>query len=93
MEALNTFLYGTLTALSFVAGLFFVRYWRMTRDRFFVFLVITFWALAAHWASIAGGTDEHAVSYYLPRLGAFLVLLIGIADKNRRGATVISDEG
>ncbi len=93
MDALNPFLYGTLTALSFVAGLFFVRYWTLTRDRFFVFLVITFWALAAHWASISGGTDEQSVSSYLPRLGAFLVLLIGIADKNRRGTTVIADEG
>lgn len=85
MEALNTFAYGMLTALSFIAGVFFVRYWRQTRDRFFVFLVIAFWALAANWASLAGNSnEEHAAYFYLPRLVAFLVLLVGIVDKNRR---------
>lgn len=84
MEALNTFLYGALTTLAFVAGFFFLRYWRITRDRFFLFVVITFWALAANWATLAGGVDEHSGYFYMPRLGAFLVLLAGIADKNRK---------
>ena len=87
MEALNTFLYGTLTALSFVVGVFFLRYWRSARDRFFGFMTVTFWALAANWASLAwGGSETGAAYFYLPRLGAFVVLLLGIADKNRRGA-------
>jgi peptidoglycan/LPS O-acetylase OafA/YrhL len=87
MEVLNTFAYGLLTALSFIAGVFFLRYWHQTRDRFFLFLVITFWALAANWASLAGhADDEHAAYFYLPRLAAFLMLLVGIVDKNRRAA-------
>lgn len=87
MELFNTFAYGVLTALSFVAGLFFVRYWRETKDRFFLFLVITFWVLAGDWASLTGNTDrEHVAYFYLPKLFAFLVLLVGIADKNRRAA-------
>lgn len=84
MSTLNTFLYGSLTAMSFIAGVFFVRYWRVTRDRFFVFLAVTFWALAADWGLLAWSTDnEHAIYAYLPRLCAFVVLLVGIADKNR----------
>lgn len=85
MEALNTFLYGVLATLALVAGVFFLRYWRTTRDRFFVFMAVAFWALAANWASLAGQpVDDRAAYFYLPRLGAFVVLLIGIADKNRR---------
>jgi hypothetical protein len=86
-SVLHTFLCGFLTALSLLVGLFFVRYYRLSRDRFFVFLTITFWALGANWASLATQTDEGGEAYfYLPRLFAFLVLLAGIIDKNRRSA-------
>jgi hypothetical protein len=89
MDALNIYLCGALTALAFVIGVFFARYYVLTRDRFFVFLTITFWVLGANWASLASQVivDEgNQAFYYLPRLAAFLVLLAGIADKNRRGA-------
>jgi hypothetical protein len=87
MATLNVFLYGVLTGLAFVAGVFFVRYWRTSNDRFFMFLAVTFRSLAANWASLVWNpSEEHAAYIYLPRLFAFGTLLVGIADKNRRAS-------
>jgi hypothetical protein len=83
-ETINTFLYGVLTALAFVAALLFARYWRTSKDRFFAYVVVTFLCLAANWGSLAGRvSEEHAPYFYLPRLAAFVILLVGIIDKNR----------
>ena len=84
--AVYTYLFGVLTALSFVAGLFFVRYWRASRDRFFLFFAVAFWALGANWALLVGRdpSDEYTPYFYLLRLFAFLLILVAIVDKNRR---------
>lgn len=81
------FQYGVLAALSFVAALLFLRYWRKGRDRFFLFVTVAFLGLAVNWTSLAGRvTEEHAAYFYLPRLAAFVILLAGIYDKNRRAS-------
>jgi hypothetical protein len=52
----------------------------------FFFFSLGFWVLAGHWA-VLGALDvraEHRHLYYLPRLLAFLLILIGIVDRNRR---------
>jgi hypothetical protein len=81
-----TYVWGVLTALSFVCGLFFVRYWRASRDRFFALFAVAFWALGANWALLVGRDpdDEHLPYFNLLRLFAFLVILAAIVDKNRR---------
>ena len=83
-----TFAYGALTALAFTAGLFFVRYWKSTLDRFFLFFAVAFWALGANWALLVGRdpSDEYTPYFYLLRLLAFLLILVAIIDKNRRSA-------
>ena len=87
-ELVHAFLYGVLAAMSCIAALLFARYWRKSRDRFFGFVTTTFLCLAANWASIAGTASEaHAAYFYLPRLAAFLILLAGIFDKNRRASS------
>ena len=82
-----TFIFGVLTGLAFACGLFFLRYWRSTSDRFFLFFAIAFWALGANWALLAGRdpTYEYVPYFYLLRLFAFLLILVAIIDKNRRG--------
>ena len=51
--ALNTFLWGASAAASWTIGLFFMRVWRDTRDRFFVMFATAFWVLAVNWISLA----------------------------------------
>ena len=86
MDITNAFLHGILVALSFVIAGFFIRYWRVSRDRFFIFIALCFIALGLNWAAQeAFVTTEHAVWVFSLRLLAFLILIIGIVDKNRRG--------
>jgi hypothetical protein len=82
---LHAFLSGALTVTCLLVGLFFVRYYRSSRDRLFVFLAITFVILAVNWATLAFIAQEEAsAEFYVPRLIAFVVLIAGIVDKNRR---------
>jgi hypothetical protein len=85
---LYTFMFGVLTALCVVCGLFFLRYWRASSDRFFSFFAVAFWALGANWALLIGRDprDEYTSYFYLLRLFAFLLILVAIVDKNRRSS-------
>jgi hypothetical protein len=85
-ETLNAVLRGALIALCWVVGLFFIRYWRQTGDRLFVFFVVAFWSLALHWAALAivDPAQETRHYFFLLRLLGFVALLVGIVDKNRR---------
>jgi hypothetical protein len=81
------FLFGLLTAMSFVCGLFFLRYWRSSGDRFFVFFTVAMWSLGATWALLTNHrSDEYTPYCYLLRLFAFVLILVAIFDKNRRSA-------
>ncbi len=83
---MNQFLLGALTMACWVAGLFFLRFWRVTGDRIFVAFVVAFWVLAVHWLAIGlvspGPETRHWA--YLARLVAFGIIAAGIVDKNRR---------
>ncbi len=85
---MELFTWGILAMASLVAALFFLRYWRETRERLFAFLALTFAGLAANWTGLAVidlPTDEAQQKYaYVVRLVAFLILIMGIIDKNRR---------
>jgi ABC-type siderophore export system fused ATPase/permease subunit len=85
---MRIFMWGVLAMASLVAALFFLRFWRESRDRLFAFFALAFAGLAANWTGLAiinQPTDEVRQEYgYIVRLAAFVILLIGIVDKNRR---------
>jgi peptidoglycan/LPS O-acetylase OafA/YrhL len=83
---MREYLWGMLTMATSMAALFFLRYWRMGRERLFLFLSFAFAALSASWVALAmiGPSYEHRHVVYLLRLLAFAAIMIGIADKNRR---------
>lgn len=68
-----------------VAGLFFLRFWRQTRDRLFLIFAISFWLLGAQRLALALTAQmvESVTGLYLIRLFAFLLILVAIIDKNR----------
>jgi hypothetical protein len=84
---MKDFLIGALSMASAVAALCLLRSWRITRDRLFVFFAAAFFALAVHWLGLAwvqpAAEAHHEI--YLVRLAAFVLILAGIVDKNRRG--------
>ena len=70
-----------------VAGLFFLRFWRGTRDRFFLAFAGAFWLLALQSATVLGDIPDEARSWtYLLRLAAFLLIIAAIVLKNRKGS-------
>jgi len=85
-DTLNAVLLGALAMSSWVAGLFFMRFWRASRDRLFVYLATCFWLLALNWLSLAlvPSVRETQHEMFLLRLLAFGILIVGILDKNRR---------
>jgi hypothetical protein len=82
---LNHLFWGALAMACWVAGLFFLRFWRLSRDRLFVFFVLAFWLLALNWLGLgllSGPETRHQVTVL--RFIAFSLIIIGIVDKNRR---------
>ncbi len=73
---------------SLIAALFFLRYWRASRERLFGFLALFFVGMTANWTVLAiidHPVDEaRQVHAYIIRLVASVILIIGIIDKNRR---------
>lgn len=77
-------LLGAIAMASFVAGLFFLRFWKSTQDRFFLFFAVAFWIEAVNRVILAlVEWPENVPTVYLIRLIAFGLILFAIADKNR----------
>ncbi len=81
----SVFLLGVLFALHGVAAGFFLRFWRETGDRLFAAFAAAFALFALNQAAfVLWGEDEAVTGLYLVRLLGFVLILIGILDKNRR---------
>ena len=83
---MNLFLLGALAMGFLVLALFFARFFVRTGDRFFAFFAVAFGIMSANQVALSVfGEDSESHSWlYLVRLTAFVVILIGIYDKNRR---------
>jgi hypothetical protein len=85
MEGAELFIAGTLVMAAFAIGLHFLKYWRLSKDRFFIWFAVAFWVFGLGWIFRAfTGGSEHGHWAYVPRLVAFLMIIIAILDKNRR---------
>jgi uncharacterized membrane protein HdeD (DUF308 family) len=82
---LNAVLMGAVAMASFVATLFFLRFWRQTRDSLFLLFAIAF-ALDAVTRFVLGvshPSDETEPLFYLGRLVTFGLIIAAIVLKNR----------
>ncbi len=79
------FLSGAVSLGFFVCGLFFLRYWRRSRDELFLTFALAFALLGAGQAilALANIPTEDRSSLYLIRLTAFVLILFAIYRKNR----------
>ena len=82
---MDEILAGGIVTASFLAGLFFLRFWRETRDRFFLLFALSFWIEGANRFVLARyvGPNEDAPVYYLVRLVAYGLIIAAIVMKNR----------
>jgi uncharacterized membrane protein HdeD (DUF308 family) len=79
------FLIGVVASTSLIAGLFFLRYWRDTRDTLFLAFAVAFIIeglnrITRLWAA---HPNEGSPWVYVVRCFAFLIILAGIINKNR----------
>jgi len=85
MPLLLAFLNGAVAMASIITGVVFLAYWRDSRDRLFVYFAVAFWVLAFNWILVAviAPAAEQRHWFYLLRLFAFVLIVLGIVDKNR----------
>lgn len=77
---------GALILGYLAAGLFFLRFWRRTRDALFVWFAVAFWLMAVNQLALAfldvPRDEMHWI--YLIRISAFVLILWAIVWKNLR---------
>jgi hypothetical protein len=86
---LNLILIGAIAMASLIASLFFLRFWRDTRDNFFLFFAASFFLEAINRVALGLSPDPNEGSplFYFVRLVSFVLILIAIAQKNRARRT------
>jgi hypothetical protein len=84
---LESFLSGAICLALLTIGMFFVRFWRSTRDPLFLFFSVAFQLLLVErLLRLALDLDsEWQPIVYSIRLAAYGLILVAIIDKNRRG--------
>ena len=82
---LYDFLSGAVALGFLVCGLFFLRFWRRTRDQLFLAFALAFGLLGLGQTilALANIPTEERGSLYLIRLAAFAVIIVAILRKNR----------
>jgi hypothetical protein len=83
---MNEMLTGAVALASILVGLFFLRFWRNTRDRFFLYFSLSFWLQGLNRIAIGfqATENEDSAAVYLVRLAAYALILMAIWEKNRR---------
>jgi hypothetical protein len=86
VNAANEAAFGAgLATMGFaIAALFFLKFWRQTRDRLFMTFALAFvlMALNAGLPTLLDVPKEEQSPYFLLRLAAFLLLIIAVIGKN-----------
>lgn len=82
---MNNLLLGAAITATMVAALFFLRFWRTTGDRFFLFFALSFFIDGMDRLLLGTNSpvNEDAPGYYLIRLISYGLILYAILDKNR----------
>jgi Family of unknown function (DUF5985) len=82
---MDEILAGGIVTASFVAGLFFMRFWRTSGDRFFLLFALSFFIEGANRFVLTEfvGPNEDAPLYYVIRLIAYALIIAAIVMKNR----------
>jgi len=82
------FLEGVVATTSLAAGLFFLRYWRDTRDSLFLAFSVAFFIEGINRCVriFFLNPSEAAPWVFVVRAFAFLIILAGIVNKNRRSS-------
>ena len=77
-------LVGAIVTLSFLVSLYFVKFWFRTRDRFFLFFALSFFAMGCNRIlyGISQTSEENDFLVFSIRLLSYIFIAIAIVDKN-----------
>jgi uncharacterized membrane protein HdeD (DUF308 family) len=78
------FLLGVIAVSSLIAGVFFLKFWKHTRDSLFLAFAVAFLIEGINRFAVLfiARTDEGSPWTYIVRLIAFLLILVAILKKN-----------
>jgi hypothetical protein len=81
---MNDILTGAIAMASLVIAMFFLRFWRNSGDRFFLWFALSFGIEGAHrvYAALSYQDSEDSPLHYLIRLLAYGLILWAILEKN-----------
>jgi uncharacterized membrane protein HdeD (DUF308 family) len=81
---MNLLLLGAIAMACLIAGLFFLRFWKQTRDRFFLFFALSFFIEGVNRAALglSGNPNEGQPFFYFVRFLSYLFILFAIMSKN-----------
>ena len=81
---MNEVLIGAIAMGLAAAGLFFIRFWRRTHDRLFLYFAASFWleALNRVYLGLSESPSEGDPLHYAVRLVSYGLILVAIAEKN-----------
>lgn len=82
MNAHRNFIAGAIWILSWVAALYFLKFWRKSGDRFFMWFAAAFALLGIERLVTMFG-DQAEFQGYVIRLLSFVLILVAIGQKNR----------
>lgn len=85
MTTLNLFMSGALAMACATSGMFFLRFWRQTRDSLFWAFALAFFLLAIERVCLIAinAEAEGRTFVYLFRLSAYILIIRAIVIKNR----------
>lgn len=84
-SAINSALLGAISMASFVVALLFARFWRQTRDDFFLYFSVAFLldSVTRFFLAIVPEDEKVEPLFYLSRLVTFGLIILAIVQKNR----------
>ena len=85
---LKEWLLGAIALGTFMAGLFFVHFWKLTGDRLFLFFALAFFGevVSRIWMALSAMSSEEDPSIYVLRFISYGLIVWGIVDKNRKAS-------
>lgn len=83
---MNQMLSGAIAVSSLLAGLFFLRFWRSSGDRFFLYFALSFALEGLNRIALGMLVDasESNPLFYSVRVVAYGLIVLAIWQKNRR---------
>ena len=85
-DAMDLLLLGAIAMASITVGLFFLRFWKNTGDRFFLFFSMSFLLEGLNRAALglSRNPNEGEPFFYFVRFLSYVLILIAIVNKNRK---------